>query len=214
MSQLDEVVEHIRRDADALYTFVLSRRGQLVTRGALQEISPVTSGALTAAADVVAGSDRVATVRLAHHELLPDAGSEPVDCHVGVAAERAVVCLVMRGGGDVRRASAALQVGLRALEPMLTRALSKADQKKGVPSSKRVKDTAPQISVEPARKVGSSTLKAIEKEMREGEQHVPSPHIPREVLRTTLPWRSTPPTPEPATLPPTTAAPPTTKPKR
>jgi len=196
------VVESVRRDADALYTFVLTRRGQLVTRDVLREVPPVTSGALTAAADVVAGSDRVATVRLAHHELVPGAGSEPVDCHVGVAAERAVVCLVMRGGGDVRRASAALQVAVRAIEPMLARALSKADgQKKGVPSSKRLKDTGPQIAVEPARKVGATTLKAIEKEMREGDQHVPSPHIPREVLRTTLPWRSTPPTPEPATPP-------------
>jgi transposase len=211
MSQLDEIVERVRRDANALYTFVLTRRGQMVTRGALREVPPVTGGAITAAADVVAGSDRVVTVRLAHHELVPGAGSEPVDCHVGVAAERAIVCLVMRGGADVRRASTALQVGVRAIEPMLARALTKAEgQKKGAPSSRQGKDTGPQIAVEPARKVGASTLKAIEKEMQKGDQHVPNPHIPREVLRTTLPWKSTPDAPEPAEP----QAKPPTKPKR
>jgi hypothetical protein len=208
MSQLDEVVERVRRDANALYTFVLTRRGQMVTRGALREVPPVTGGAITAAADVVAGSDRVVTVRLAHDELVPGAGSEPVDCHVGVAAERAIVCLVMRGGGDARRASAALQVGVRAIEPMLARALSKTEgQKKGASSSGRPRDTGPQISVEPARKVGASTLKAIEKEMQKGDQHVPNPHIPREVLRTTLPWKSTPDAPASAPAEPPSPGP-------
>ncbi|TKD07839.1 hypothetical protein [Polyangium fumosum] len=208
MSQLDDVVERVRVDADAIYAFVLSRRGDLVTKGGPREIPEGARKTLSAAADVVAGTDRVVLVKLAHGELVSRAGTLSLDCHVGVAANRAVLCLVVRGGTEARRVTNALRIGLRAIEPMINRAAEKvarsgeATQVTSSRKSRRGRDTSPDISVEPARRLGSETLNAIEKEIQSGP-HVPTPHIPREVLRTTLPYRSSSPTPppEPASAP-------------
>ncbi|MDI1445261.1 hypothetical protein [Polyangium sp. 6x1] len=207
MSQLDDVVERVRVDADAIYAFVLSRRGELVTKGGPREVPEGARKTLTAAADVVAGTDRVVLVRLAHGELVPRAGTLSLDCHVGVAANRAVLCLVVRGGTDARRVTNALRIGLRAIEPMINRAAEKvAHAGELTPStshkrSRRGRDTSPEIAVEPARRLGSETIQAIEKEMARSGPHVPEPHIPREVLRTTLPYRSSPATPPPEPAP-------------
>ncbi|MRG90789.1 hypothetical protein [Polyangium spumosum] len=195
MSQLDDVVERVRVDADAIYAFVLSRRGELVTKGGPREIPEGARKTLASAADVVAGTDRVVLVRLAHGELVSRAGSLPLDCHVGVAANRAVLCLVVRGGVEARRVTNALRIGLRAIEPMINRAAEKAAQAGGITAptsskrSRRGRDTSPEISVEPARRLGSETMDAVEKEIQSGP-HVPVPHIPRDVLRTTLPYKS------------------------
>lgn len=201
MSQLDEVVERVRVEADALYAFVLTRRGQVVTKGGPSEIAEAGRTALAAAADLVAGTDRVVTVKLSHGEIVQRAGRLALDCHVGVAAGRAVLCLVVRGGIDPRRATTALQVGLRAIEPMISRAISRSGGKDLAEAAaaavaaasdkpaKKLKDSSPRLSVEPARRVGSRTGQAIEKEIAKSGTHVPNPHIPREVLRTTLPWR-------------------------
>ncbi|MDI3285254.1 hypothetical protein [Polyangium sp. 15x6] len=203
MSQLDDVVERVRVDADALYAFVLSRRGELVTKGGPREIPEGARKTLSSAADVVAGTDRVVLVKLAHGELVSRAGTLGLDCHVGVAANRAVLCLVVRGGTEARRVVNALRIGLRAIEPMINRAAEKVAQAgemaPAVSSrrSRRGRDTSPEISVEPARRLGSETIDAIEKEMVASGPHVPVPHIPREVLRTTLPYRSSPVTPPP-----------------
>jgi hypothetical protein len=202
VSQLDEVIERVRRDADALYAFVLTRRGQLVTHGALRDLPRATTDALMVAADTVAGTDRVVTVRLTHRDFAPRAIAEPVECRVGVASERAVVCLVMRGNGDGRRSVAALQVGLRVIEPMLSRVLGTGKPEDGKAPLRRTgsfgkaksrgsKET-PQITVEPARRLGADTMQAIEEEIRKSDPYVPSPHIPRDSLRTTLPYKSTP----------------------
>ncbi|HVK65801.1 MAG TPA: hypothetical protein VM694_15065 [Polyangium sp.] len=196
MSQLDDVVERVRIDADAIYAFVLSRRGELVTKGGPREIPEGARKTLSSAADVVAGTDRVVLVRLAHGELVSRAGTLSLDCHVGVAANRAVLCLVVRGGTEARRVTNALRIGLRAIEPMINRAAEKVARSggEGTPvlssrKSRRGRDTSPDISVEPARRLGSETMDVIEKEIQSGP-HVPTPHIPREVLRTTLPYRS------------------------
>jgi len=204
MSQLDDLVERVRVDADALYSFVLSRRGDLVTKGGLREIPEPARKTLADAAEVVAGSDRVLIVKLGHAELVPGKDASVLDVHVGVAAGRAVLCLVGRSGVKPTRVANALRVGLRAIEPMLSRAKARAAGEEPTPSkrSRRDRDTGPSIAVEPARKVGSSTLRAIEKEIQTGgSSHVPAPHIPRDVLRTTLPWRETPATPSPAPPP-------------
>ncbi|MDI1481467.1 hypothetical protein [Polyangium sp. y55x31] len=206
MSQLDDVVERVRVDADALYAFVLSRRGDLVTKGGPREIPEGARKTLSSAADVVAGTDRVVLVRLAHGELVPRAGTLALDCHVGVAANRAVLCLVVRGGTEARRVTNALRIGLRAIEPMINRAaamVGRAGEAAPAASSKkprRGRDTSPDIAVEPARRLGSDTIDAIEKEVAVSGPHVPEPHIPRDVLRTTLPYgsRQATPPPEPA----------------
>ena len=165
----------------------------MVTKGGPSELPEAGRTSLLAAADLVAGTDRVVTVKLAHGEIVQRAGRLSLDCHVGVAAARAVFVLVVRSGVEPRRPTTALQVGLRAIEPMITRALSQ-EKTPTAPnvkdkSSKRMRDSTPRLSVEPARRVGSRTGQAIDKEIARSGTHVPTPHIPREVLRTTLPWR-------------------------
>ena len=207
MSQLDDVVERVRVDADAIYAFVLSRRGELVTKGGPREVPEGARKTLTAAADVVAGTDRVVLVRLSHGELVPRAGTLSLDCHVGVAANRAVLCLVVRGGAEARRVTNALRIGLRAIEPMINRAAERGAQSGEMTAaasgrrSRRGRDTSPEITVEPARRLGAETIQAIEREIKVSGPHVPMPHIPREVLRTTLPYKSGPVAPPPPTAP-------------
>jgi len=183
-----------------------------VTRGGPSSIPEGAIASLTAAADLVSGTDRVVTVKLAHGELVPRAGRLAIDCHLGVAANRAVLCLVVRGGSEPRKTTAALQVGLRAIEPMISRALKGGSDKPTAfegasgKASKRIRDTAPHITVEPARRVGAETVAAIRQELDQHGSHVPSPHIPRDMLRTTLPWKESQKAPQEPSPPATTTS--------
>ncbi len=134
MRTVEQIVEQIRSAAGADFAFVLTRKGRLVTYRAPREMPEVGRNRLVRAARPLLGSDRVVAVTLPREELVPFGGAAPVDVYLGVAAEQAIVCVVMASWADMMRAEPALEAGLRAIEPLLRR---------GLPAGRRSGDVGP-----------------------------------------------------------------------
>jgi hypothetical protein len=70
-------------------------------------------------ARAISGPGRVSLVSMPRDNLVPYGGAAPVDVYFAVAAEQAVVCVVMASYADQRAAARAIEAGLDELEPVL-----------------------------------------------------------------------------------------------
>jgi hypothetical protein len=131
---VEQIVEQIRAAAGGDFAFVLTRKGRLVTYRAPREMPEDGRNRLVRAARPLLGTDRIVAITLPREELVPFGGAAPVDVYLGVAAEQAIVCVVMASWADMARAEPALSAGLRAIEPLLRR---------GLPAGKRSGDLGP-----------------------------------------------------------------------
>jgi hypothetical protein len=131
---VEQIVEQIRSFAGADFAFVLTRKGRLVTYRAPRDMSEQGRSRLVRAAKPLLGTDRIAVITVPREDLVPFGGAAPVDVYVGVAADQAIVCVVMATWADKIRVGPALAEGIKAIEPLLRR---------GVPSSRRTGDVGP-----------------------------------------------------------------------
>jgi hypothetical protein len=131
---VEQIVEQIRSFSGADFAFVLTRKGRLVTYRAPRDMPEEGRSRLVRAARPLLGTDRLAEVTVPREELVPYGGAAPVDVYVGVAAEQAIVCVVMATWADKMRVASAMAAGLRAIEPLL---------KRGLPSMRRPGDLGP-----------------------------------------------------------------------
>ncbi len=134
MRTVEQIVEQIRSAAGGDFAFVLTRKGRLVTYRAPRDMPEDGRNRLVRAARPLLGTDRIVSVTLPREELVPFGGAAPVDVYLGVAAEQAIVCVVMASWADMMRAGPALAAGLRSIEPLLRR---------GVPAARRPGDVGP-----------------------------------------------------------------------
>ena len=105
------------------FAFVLTRKGRLVTARAPRDMPEEGRDRLVRAARPVLGTDRIAELTLPREDLVPYGGAAPVDVYLGVAAEQAIVCVVMASWADRMRVAAALSSGIKDIEPLLRRGL-------------------------------------------------------------------------------------------
>jgi len=131
---VEQIIEQIRAAAGGDFAFVLTRKGRLVTYRAPRDMPEVGRNRLVRAARPLLGTERVVAITLPREELVPFGGAAPVDVYLGVAAEQAIVCVVMASWADMQRAEPALVAGLRSIEPLLRR---------GLPAGKRSGDVGP-----------------------------------------------------------------------
>jgi hypothetical protein len=131
---VEQIVEQMRAAAGADFAFVLTRKGRLVTYRAPRDMPEVGRNRLVRAAKPLVGTEQVAELTIPREEIVPYGGAAPVDVFLGVAAEQAIVCLVMATWADKIRVIPALTSGLEAIEPLL---------KRGVTAGRKVGDLAP-----------------------------------------------------------------------
>jgi hypothetical protein len=131
---VEQIVEQVRASAGADFAFVLTRKGRLVTYRAPRDMPEEGRNRLVRAARPLLGTGRIAELTLPREELVPYGGAAPVDIYVGVAADQAIVCVVMASWADRSRATPALTAGLEAIEPLLRR---------GLPAGRRAGDAGP-----------------------------------------------------------------------
>jgi hypothetical protein len=126
---VEQIVEQIRAGCGADFAFVLTRKGRLVTYRAPRDMPELGRNRLVRAARPIVGTDRIIELTLAREELVPYGGAAPVDVYLGVAAEQAIVCVVMATWADKLRVAPELGAGLRTIEPLLRRGLPSAGRK-------------------------------------------------------------------------------------
>jgi hypothetical protein len=120
---LEQIVEQIRSAAGADFAFVLSRKGRLCTRRAPQDMPELGRNRIVRAARPLLGTEHVAQMTMAREELVPYGGAAPVDVYIGVAAEQAIVCVVLASWADRIRVTPAIESGMELIEPLLRRGL-------------------------------------------------------------------------------------------
>jgi hypothetical protein len=126
---VEQIVEQIRAASGADFAFVLTRKGRLVTYRAPRDMPEMGRNRLVRAARPIVGTDRVLELTVAREELVPYGGAAPVDVYLGVAAEQAIVCVVMATWADKLHVAPAIAAGLKAIEPLLRRGLPAAGRK-------------------------------------------------------------------------------------
>jgi hypothetical protein len=131
---VEQIVEQIRAAAGADFAFVLTRKGRLVTYRAPRDMPEEGRDRLVRAARPLLGTDRVMALTLAREDLVPYGGAAPIDVYLGIAAEQAIVCVVMASWADKVRVAQSLSAGLLAIEPLLRR---------GLPTARRPGDLGP-----------------------------------------------------------------------
>ena len=134
MRTVEQIVEQIRTTAGGDFAFVLTRKGRLVTYRAPRDMPEEGRNRLVRAARPVLGTDRIVELTVPREELVPYGGAAPVDVYLGVAAEQAIVCVVMATWADKLRVASAIAAGLTAIEPLL---------KRGLPAMRRPGDVGP-----------------------------------------------------------------------
>jgi hypothetical protein len=117
---IEDVIERIRATAGAEFAFVLTMRGRLVTHRAPHEMPEAGRERIVHAARSVMDGRRAERLTLPRDALVPYGGSAPIDVFFAVAAERAVVCVVMSSGlRQSRKVVHAIQSGLDEIEAKL-----------------------------------------------------------------------------------------------
>lgn len=196
MAKLGDVIEGLRAKAGAEFAFVLTRGGVLVTEDAPRDMPESGRARMVRAAESVASKRTIAMVRLPRRELVPYGGPAPVHVAVAMAAERAIVCLVVTTEKDLPPATRALGTGLPVIESLIQNAVrlkktsdaTKAKGKASAPDSGGVKrraaekkpaggarkktDDGPEIIVGPTVPLGRESLAAIELEQLAAEAPV------------------------------------------
>lgn len=118
MSTFELVVEQVRAVAGADFAFVLTRRGRLVTRDAPRDMPEVGRTAIIDAARPLARGV-VGEMTIPRQELVPFGGAAPVDVHFGVAADQAILCVVMSSWVGKAMVSRALHDGVAKIEAVI-----------------------------------------------------------------------------------------------
>ena len=108
---VEQIIEQIRAAAGADFAFVLTRKGRLVTYRAPRDMPEEGRDRLVRAARPLLGTDRVIALTLAREDLVPYGGAAPIDVYLGIAAEQAIVCVVMASWADKMRVAQALDGG-------------------------------------------------------------------------------------------------------
>jgi hypothetical protein len=121
-SPLEEIVESIRAAAGADFAFVLTMLGRLVTERAPREMPERGRAKICEEGQSLLGTHRVGLVSLPREELVPYGGAAPVDVYLAVAAEQAIVCVVMASWAEQRAVTPSLRAGIDAIEPILLQA--------------------------------------------------------------------------------------------
>lgn len=123
---LDEIADCVRDAAGADFAFVLTKRGRLVTTNAPRDMPELGRARLVGAAlsleqPATGGEDdaSIVEVTLPREQLVRFGGAAPVDVFVGVAADQAVLCVVMASWADKRPVLPAVDEALDALEALL-----------------------------------------------------------------------------------------------
>ena len=118
MSTFELVVEQVRAVAGADFAFVLTRRGRLVTRDAPRDMPEVGR---TAIMDAARPLERgvVGEMTLPREELVPYGGAAPVDVHFCVAADQAILCVVMSSWVGKAMVAQALTDGMAKIEAVI-----------------------------------------------------------------------------------------------
>ncbi|MEJ7728022.1 MAG: hypothetical protein WKG00_02295 [Polyangiaceae bacterium] len=143
MPSLDDIADHVRDAAGADFAFVLTKRGRLVTANAPRDMPELGRARLVGAAMSMdprqvrgllaeprqvrgllpraSAEDHasVVEVTLPREQLVRFGGAAPVDVFVGVAADQAVLCVVMASWADKRPVLPAVDAALDALEALL-----------------------------------------------------------------------------------------------
>ena len=118
MSTFELVVEQVRGVAGADFAFVLTRRGRLVTRDAPRDMPEVGRAALMDAARTLERG-AVGELTIPRQELVPFGGAAPVDVHFAVAADQAILCVVMSSWVGKSMVSRALHDGIAKIEAVI-----------------------------------------------------------------------------------------------
>jgi hypothetical protein len=126
---LDDIADRVRDAAGADFAFVLTKRGRLVTANAPRDMPELGRARLVGAAMSMdprqgreaSGEDdaSIVEVTLPREQLVRFGGAAPVDVFVGVAANQAVLCVVMASWADKRPVLPAVDDALDALESLL-----------------------------------------------------------------------------------------------
>ncbi|MEO5725623.1 MAG: hypothetical protein ABI134_04905 [Byssovorax sp.] len=118
MSTFELVVEQVRAVAGADFAFVLTRRGRLVTRDAPRDMP---EAGRTAIMDAARPLERgaVGELTLPREELVPYGGAAPIDVHFGVAADQAILCVVMSSWARKAMVTQALTDGVAKIEAVI-----------------------------------------------------------------------------------------------
>jgi len=118
VSTFELVVEQVRAVAGADFAFVLTRRGRLVTRDAPRDMPEVGRNAIMdAARSLERGA--VGELTIPRQELVPYGGAAPVDVHFGVAADQAILVVVMSSWVGKAMVSRALNDGIAKIEAVI-----------------------------------------------------------------------------------------------
>ncbi len=118
MSTFELVVEQVRAVAGADFAFVLTRRGRLVTRDAPRDMGESGRQAIVEAARTL-DSGGVGELTVPRQELVPYGGAAPIDVHFGVAADQAILCVVMSSWVGKAMVSQALKDGVAKIEAVI-----------------------------------------------------------------------------------------------
>jgi hypothetical protein len=118
VSTFELVVEQVRAVAGADFAFVLTRRGRLVTRDAPRDMPEGGREAVVEAARTL-GSGEVGEMTMPRQELVPYGGAAPIDVHFGVAADQAILCVVMSSWVGKAMVSQALKDGVAKIEAVI-----------------------------------------------------------------------------------------------
>ena len=118
MSTFELVVEQVRAVAGADFAFVLTRRGRLVTRDAPRDMPEGGREAVVEAARGL-GHGEVGEMTMPRQELVPYGGAAPIDVHFGVAADQAILCVVMSSWVGKAMVSQALKDGVAKIEAVI-----------------------------------------------------------------------------------------------
>ena len=130
MSALDDIIDLVRDRAGADFSFILSRRGRLVTRHAPENMPEEGRLDLVAAGETVLGSDRVALRTIPREAIVPYGGAAPVDVYVG-ARDAAIVCVVLATWSDRSEVSSAFELGFAELDKLIEQEVSKRKPESG-----------------------------------------------------------------------------------
>ncbi|WP_437487637.1 hypothetical protein WME75_07225 [Sorangium sp. So ce1014] len=115
MVDLDAISDRTYVAAGADFAFVITRRGQLVTRRAPCDMSKEGRSRIVEAALSLGDRGRLGHVELSREDLVPYGGAAPVDLYFGVAAE-VILCVVMPTWAEREGVLPAIERGLRAID--------------------------------------------------------------------------------------------------
>lgn len=118
VSTFELVVEQVRAVAGADFAFVLTRRGRLVTRDAPRDMPEVGRFAIMDAARPLERGV-VGEMTIPREELVPYGGAAPIDVHFCVAADQAILCVVMSSWARKAMVTQALTDGVAKIEAVI-----------------------------------------------------------------------------------------------